>query len=207
MKKVHIVNSNGQYDRMYLQNGYELVDRPCDADFVQFTGGEDVSPYLYNEFSHPRTHSSEARDQYEMRIFDESHERGVPMVGICRGGQFLNVMSGGAMKQHVDGHATGAMHLMVDVSSGEMISVTSTHHQMMLPHPDLGDVLAVASESTYWEDGDEVRHASERGDDCEVVWYPSTKCLCFQPHPEYVAKSHECQMYFFELLNEFVTGA
>lgn len=206
MKNVFIVNSNAQYDMMYLRNGFKVVEDIDDADFLQFTGGEDVTPSLYGEETHPRTHCSSARDAYEERIWEAAIERGIPMVGICRGGQFLNVMAGGRMKQHVDGHAIGGEHLMVDVSSGEMISVTSTHHQMMLPS-EAGEVIAVASESTYWEDGDQVRHASDRGDDCEVVWYPETKSLCFQPHPEYVAKSHECQMYFFELVNELITGA
>ncbi|HEY9817448.1 MAG TPA: gamma-glutamyl-gamma-aminobutyrate hydrolase family protein [Candidatus Obscuribacterales bacterium] len=207
MKKVFIVLSNDQYDTMYLRNGFDVVANIEEADFIQFTGGEDVSPRLYGQNPHPSTHSSEARDMFEMRVYDAAIDRGVPMVGICRGGQFLNVMSGGIMKQHVDGHAIGGEHLMVDLASGEMVSVTSTHHQMMSPDPDLGELIAVASESTYWEDGERTRHKSERGDDCEVVWYPKTKALCFQPHPEYVAKSHQCQMYFFELLNQYVTGA
>lgn len=110
------------------------------------------------------------------------------------------------MKQHVDGHATGREHLMVDVDSGELISVTSTHHQMMIPG-DAGQVIAVASESNFYEtvhDGEVQRRNSERGDDIEAVWYADTKCLCYQPHPEFLEMHHPCQEYYFDLISEFL---
>ena len=204
---VYIEYSNRQYEQMFKNQGFTVVGSVDEADVVQFTGGSDVIPSLYGQASHPYTHSDPARDDREVELFWYCLGNDIPMLGICRGAQFLNVMSGGSMKQHVDGHATGSLHLMVDVNSGEMLSVTSTHHQMMIPG-DLGTVLAVASESTFFEimtyEGVQ-RKQSNRGDDIEAVWYPDTECLCYQPHPEYLEKGHPCQEYYFDLINEFIS--
>ena len=203
--KVLIVEGNRQYSKMYEDNGFTVTDRIKEADLVQFTGGADVYPGLYDHDVHPRTLFDWARDVKEQHVYEQCLSRGIPMIGICRGAQFLNVMCGGSMYQHVDGHAIGQEHLMVDVLTGEMISVTSTHHQMMNPS-EKALVVAVASESTFKETCRDGVHRvqSERGEDVEVVWYESQRVLCYQPHPEYRDKEHDCQRYFFDLIKTFV---
>jgi len=54
------------------------------------------------------------------------------MVGICRGSQFLTVMSGGRLFQDVSGHAIMGTHL-IKFKDGSSLGITSTHHQMMNP--------------------------------------------------------------------------
>jgi len=66
---------------------------------VVFTGGADVSPFMYGEKKLSVTCNDEHRDEQE-KLFFERYTK-VPKVGICRGGQFLNVMNGGKMWQHV----------------------------------------------------------------------------------------------------------
>jgi len=203
MLRVHVVNGSGLHRRMYLQNGYSMAESLYSADLVHFTGGADVSPALYGQAVHPMTSPIPDRDKADVAAYEMAIRLGLSMVGECRGAQFLNVMSGGSMYQDVDGHTTG-QHMMVDVRSGAMFPVTSTHHQMMHPSRD-GQVLGVASESTVYEymsDGIQ-KYIPKRGEDVEVVHYRSTKCLCFQGHPEYVGKEDACQKYFFELLQEF----
>ncbi len=205
--KVYIVGSSPSYERMYKDNGY-VVTRIDEADFIQFTGGADVNPELYDEECHPRTGFSPIRDRADSDIFNYAFKRGMPMVGICRGAQFLNVANGGKMWQDVNNHAIGGEHIAVDVRSGEMVPVTSTHHQMMRP-ADNGQVLMVASEATYLEnmEGTEVNRVTpERGTDVEAVWYPNTKSLCYQPHPEIRGKDHPCQQYFFKILRNYIQG-
>lgn len=128
-----------------------------------------------------------------------------------RGGQFLNVMNGGRMWQHVDGHAGCGNHDLVDEITGEVVRVTSTHHQMMRPASD-GLVLATARQSKLKiADGDEwhIEHDSkerpEELKDVEVVWYEDSKSLCFQPHPEYGGNA-DCTNYFFTLLEAAIKG-
>lgn len=203
--KVFIVQPNRQYDSMFLEQGWDIVDAAFQADLVQFTGGSDVTPSFYGQGVHPCTQYNTERDRHEARVYRYCRDNGIPMAGICRGAQFLNVMSGGSLKQHVDGHANGSQHIMIDVSSGEMFSVTSTHHQMMIPGEE-AEILAVASESTFYEVYDDgvIRYPSDRGDDLEAVWYNRTQCLCYQPHPEFLDTGDPCQEYYFDLINEFI---
>lgn len=202
--KVYIVNGGIQYERMLSQE-FTVTDDIKKADFVQFCGGADVSPVLYAEEEHPDTYSDPVRDREEINIFEYLIENRVPMAGICRGGQFLNVMCGGKMRQHVNNHAISGTHVAVILETGQMIGVTSTHHQMMQPSDD-AEILMIASEATWYEeivDGEVFRHAiEERGTDIEAVWYPAYRCLCFQPHPEYLDAHHECQKYYVELLKK-----
>lgn len=205
--KVHIVGGGRDYERMYINNGFAVVSTAFEADLLQFTGGEDVSPDLYGDEKHPATYNNPERDRLEAELFRYALAEKKPMAGICRGGQFLNVMCGGSMLQHVNNHAIGNTHLAVVLATGEMLSVTSTHHQMMNPSED-GEVLMVASESTWFENvvDDEIfRHEiTERGQDVEAVTYPEYRVLCYQPHPEYVDAEHECQRQFFRFLNEYL---
>lgn len=209
MKKVFIVGGNASYRNMFLNRGWDVTTEVNEADVVQFTGGHDVSPHLYGEELHPTTYPFPTRDEEEQKLFNHVLYAGKPMLGICRGAQFLNVMCGGKMYQHVNGHATGQSHIMVDSHTGKMYTTTSTHHQMMRPGPD-ATLIAVASESTRYEsvqDGGIIKHTPERGEDVEVVYYRDQNCLCFQGHPEFLDKDDPCQEYYFELIEEYCFNA
>mgnify|MGYP003632752758 CR=1 FL=1 len=205
MLNVTIVESNAQYEKLFKSAGFEVTPltlgrspKAEDTDLVLFTGGPDVSPDLYGEKPHSKTYANSYRDSRERKIFLDMLDAGVPMVGICRGGQFLNVMNGGKMHQHVVGHATGQDHLMWDVDTKEEIMVSSTHHQMMKPARH-GKVLATSNVCSRREDpkGQDV---GGEWDDIEVVYYKRTNCLCFQPHPEFFPITHPCPEYFINTL-------
>jgi GMP synthase-like glutamine amidotransferase len=185
MKKVYIVGGNGQYANLFEGLGFSTTGNIVGADLVCFTGGADVSPHLYGDKKHQYTGSDYARDSFEMRLFDEVRQNGIPMVGICRGGQFLNAMSGGRMYQHVTKHGIHGTHDMIDVETGEHIPVTSTHHQMFMPS-EQAIIVAIATlgGEREWYDG-EVFKRDVSNTDYEVVYYEATNSLCFQPHPEF----------------------
>lgn len=202
-RRVHIVESNVQFVSMFEKRGWVVEPDLSKADLVQFTGGADVSPYLYGETKHPSTYSTKDRDLREQAIFETCRRLGKPMAGICRGGQFLNVMCGGKMYQNVNNHALHGTHMIVNLETGGLIAGTSTHHQMMREGPG-AVILGVASESTlyeYMEDGRIGYHIPERGQDIEVLWYPKYQALCFQPHPEYMDGSSVCQGWYFKLID------
>jgi gamma-glutamyl-gamma-aminobutyrate hydrolase PuuD len=205
MPSVHIIAPNPQDTSMYLNRGWEITDL-VSADLVQFTGGEDVSPELYGEAVHRRTHNNLQRDGRESRAFKVAQSMGKPMAGICRGGQFLNVMCGGSMFQHVDNHAIGGTHVVYEISTNTPIPCTSTHHQMM--RRGRGSVLiGVASEASTLESmkGDTVHYVKQkRGQDVEVVYYAANKTLCFQPHPEYMKQDSQCQQWYFDLIKQLL---
>lgn len=203
MLKVYIVGGGGQgYSRMFIAAGWALARNIKEADLVQFTGGEDVSPCLYGEERHPYTGDSIERDLYEAGYFAFARRMNIPMAGICRGGQFLNVMSGGKMYQHVSEHATGARHALTDALSGAEISVSSTHHQMMRPgeHSLLVATTKLGGLKSYMLGDAAVMQGDREEPDTEVVYYPHTKALCFQPHPEFFGPGDECFEYYFDLI-------
>ncbi len=204
MKKVYIEYGGVAYARLFTALGFLVVHAPEAADLICFTGGSDVSPALYGDKAHPTTHSDPWRDEKEKRLFQWAHEHAIPMVGICRGGQFLNVMSGGRMYQHVTEH--GVSHDMIDLETGETIFVTSTHHQMFMPSEDATIVaLAHLRGHREWYDGD-VKRIDVAEHDNEVVFYRKTGCLCFQPHPEMYLDHHDydgMRQYFRACIKKF----
>ena len=198
-KKVYIVNGSHLYSSMFKKAGFSVItsleeDVP---DLVCFTGGEDVSPEFYGEEKHPHTYNSLSRDTQERALFKEFGIAEIPMVGICRGGQFLNVLNGGKMYQHVSNHTRS--HVLNDLISKEKVFVTSTHHQMMRKGPT-GILIATAEEKGFKQHMENgiIKSVEVSEPDTEVVFYPHTQCLCYQPHPEYDCFNH--QEYFFSLV-------
>jgi gamma-glutamyl-gamma-aminobutyrate hydrolase PuuD len=218
-RKVFIVEAAGsghsQVALMYGRKGWALTKDIEEADLVQFCGGSDVSPDLYNQHKHSTTHNDHTRDEVEEIIYTQAQELGIPCVGICRGGQFLHVMNGGEMWQDVDGHM--GEHDAFLYSKILSIKVSSDHHQMMHINYDVRDkviILVVAQKSKQKEKmcalDNPKPYAISRytnygtpDDDLEALYYPDTKCLCFQPHPEYKGYT-ECEDTFFHLLNNYV---
>jgi gamma-glutamyl-gamma-aminobutyrate hydrolase PuuD len=206
--KVLIVGGGKSYAKMFASLGMELTDSVEEADLMCFTGGEDVSPNLYGEDVHPSTYSNSTRDGYESAMYYVADYLEIPMVGICRGAQFLHVMNGGKLYQDVDGHATGAPHKALDRITGEEHIVTSTHHQMMR-YVAKGEIVASASESfqKHWMDGSVTKTTlAVVNQDVEVMWYKDTKCLCFQPHPEFsyaIEGAESTYLYFKNLLERY----
>jgi len=200
-KKVYVVgdfpNSWGDLKRMFFIQGWSVTLDPGEADLIQFDGGEDVDPSYYGEEKHATTFSNPKRDALEAHIFNQYIS--TPKTGICRGGQFLNVMSGGKMWQHVDGHLGN--HIAKDIDGMEYI-VTSTHHQMMKPS-DEGIVFLSAKKSKIRETSLDI-NVDENFEDVEGVFYPHTNSMCFQPHPEYTNPKHLCWMNYFENLNKWL---
>lgn len=199
--KVLIVGRDGMIENMFLRRGYKLVRALGgeEPDLIQFTGGEDVSPALYGHKRHPSTYSNPARDEAEVNIFHTFVGK-VPMAGICRGGQLLNVLSGGTMYQHVDQH--GRYHMAKDEVSGKELMVSSTHHQMMNPGQE-AEVLMVANESNVrWLEEKKILRDPE-APDIEALYYKETNSLCFQPHPEYLDIGEPGQEIYFDYLKKF----
>ncbi|MGW3949843.1 gamma-glutamyl-gamma-aminobutyrate hydrolase family protein [Streptomyces sp. NPDC004752] len=75
-------------------------------DGLVIAGGPDVEPVRYGAVPDPRTNPPDrARDAWELALIDAALAADVPLLGICRGMQLLNVALGGTLVQHLDGHA------------------------------------------------------------------------------------------------------
>ena len=203
--KVYVENGKHSYIKMFAYRGHEVVNTVAAADVVQFVGGADVDPSFYAEHPHPQTAYDTGADCHSRLLYKKAIMLSKPCIGICRGAQFLNVMNGGKMYQHVDGHAIHGTHRMFEDWTKREVQVSSTHHQMMIPAAE-GQVIAWADESSCKENMHEGRIVKYKGGDrdVEVVFYEEAKDLCFQPHPEMLSKEHECQEYYFELLERLM---
>jgi gamma-glutamyl-gamma-aminobutyrate hydrolase PuuD len=208
---VWIVGGGFEYIRLMYNLGYDGAKNLDDADIVLFIGGEDVNPELYGEVCMPKTHFNRDRDEKEKAIYEEALKRQLPMVGICRGGQFLNVMNGGRMWQHVTNHC-GNHVMRIEVppfnegNKRRTIEVTSTHHQMMIP-TDEALVLATANVAYEKISPGLERVGKNENDpdpDVEVVFYDDTNCLCFQPHPEMRRAPADCVDFFEECMQNYI---
>ena len=71
-------------------------------DGLVLTGGGDIDPAAYGAEPHPLTHRvSQGRDRAELELLTASLSAGLPVLGICRGLQILNVARGGTLHQHL----------------------------------------------------------------------------------------------------------
>jgi len=128
----------------------ELLSR---LDGLVLAGGVDVAPELYADERHASVQASRHdRDTTELALARATHERDIPVLGICRGMQIMAVAAGGHLEQHLPdrvGHtnhspapATYGNH-PVHITEGSRIAglighrvdVPSYHHQSVLTHP------------------------------------------------------------------------
>lgn len=89
-----------------------VIDR---LDALVITGGRDLDPASYRQSPHPAAEEPGTdRDRWEFALLAAALHRDLPVLGICRGAQVLNVAVGGTLHQHLpdvvghDGHQVGA---------------------------------------------------------------------------------------------------
>lgn len=175
------------------------------GDVVLFGGGEDISPSFYKQKPIKYCHAGETlstRDMFELSVFKLAREADVPMLGICRGAQLLCALSGGSLIQHVTHHA-GIGHKMT-TKDGQQIHVCSVHHQMMNPFGIKHDLIAWASENlstVYLVEGSKQENMKVEP---EVVFFPETKALGIQYHPEFMSDKEQAVIYSRELVQTYL---
>lgn len=177
----------GLINSLFCKAGAKKAHGLYEANLVVFLGGTDVNPALYGEKPIQAVKSIDIeRDRREKEIFEICSENNISMLGICRGAQFLHVMNGGKLWQHVDGHA-GPNHLIYDIDEDVTVLSSSTHHQMMR-HNDQMNVIAVTQDfiASFVQNEEEVLDTDDENIlEVEACFYQETKCLCIQGHPEY----------------------
>lgn len=187
MKTVYVVGGDYSVEKTFQDRGYmtvtEATIQGVEVDLVCFTGGSDISPYMYGE-ENISSHPSPVRDEFEKQVY-EAWVGKVPIVGICRGAQLINVMNGGKMIQHVSGHGSGS-HAIFDASGTKIGMVNTCHHQVMvMPDNGRGSVLAVSSEGYP-----------------EIVYFEKDRAFGVQGHPEWGHQNMED--LFFDGIEQFI---
>jgi len=170
-----------------------LVEDPSEAlqliDGLVLAGGADIDPGSYGEPAHSETVDTvPERDAFEIALTRAVIERDLPVLGICRGMQLINVARGGTLLQHlperhghhehrrVVGSFDGADHDVVlsegslaARAAGELRHATKSHHHQGVDR--LGDGLTVSGVSTL-DDLPEAIELPERRFVLGVQWHP-----------------------------------
>lgn len=220
----YVVGGDTRVSAMMGIYGYDRVDSIHQALVVVFSGGPDINPLLYGQAPNKTVSMSLARDRLDLAAIRETNDDQI-LVGICRGGQLLNVVCGyGSLYQNVNNHALSMMknsyhaaHVLDKDVTKKDILVTSTHHQMMIPGHS-ANILMTAREATllYGQSAEAplVRRNltdlfdGDKNVDVEACHYWSANnngVLCYQPHPEYMSDptNDDNTRTFFELLEGF----
>lgn len=152
------------------------------ADIVIFSGGSDVNPTLYGEQRLEGTYVDEKRDEDCIRLYQQCVDRGIPMLGVCRGAQFLWVMKGGKLWQDVDGHNYG-QHRVTLLETNQQLIASSVHHQACRFGVSGSRLLMSAASSTKRVGADVTQTGPMT--DIEAYTFEKDAILGFQGHPEY----------------------
>jgi putative glutamine amidotransferase len=168
----------------------EDPDSLLDAlDGLILAGGRDVDPALYGAEPHPDTDQPRTeRDRFEIALARRAMERDIPVLGVCRGMQVMNVARGGTLVQHLPEHVGSDTHrrsagtfdgndhpvrleegsLAAEAIGGLSHGTLSHHHQGV---DRVGDGLAVSG----WSEDDELPEALEDPElrfALGVQWHP-----------------------------------
>lgn len=101
-----------------------LLDR---VDALLLAGGADIDPARYGAETHPATVGTwPERDRFEIALVRRALQRDMPILGICRGMQLLNVALGGTLDQHLPESVGNEVHRAVGGTFGE-------HHVRLAP--------------------------------------------------------------------------
>ena len=162
----------------------ELVAR---LDGLLIAGGPDVDPARYRAAADPRTGAPHtARDAWELELLRAALERDLPVLGVCRGMQLLNVALGGRLLQHLPDQVGDASHQPARAVFGELtarvrpgsllggivggsVGVRCYHHQAVA---ELGDGLLPSA----WSEDETVEAVELPGRSfvLGVQWHPET---------------------------------
>jgi putative glutamine amidotransferase len=171
----------------------ELVDDPEQIleliDGLMLAGGADIDPSSYGQEQHPQTVDTvPERDVFEIALARAAIARDMPVLGICRGMQLINVACGGTLVQHLPDHLGHEEHRRVlgsfdgadhDVlltagslaarAAGEVEHATKSHHHQGVDR--LGEGLLISGVSTL-DDLPEAMEIPERRFVLGVQWHP-----------------------------------
>ena len=185
----------------FVDDAAALLDR---LDGLVFSGGPDLDPAVYGHERHPQLGPDvdHLSDEYELALLAGAAQRDLPMLGICRGMQALNVSRGGTLHQHLpdrtdtdhnQAHSPFRPVHDVSVAGGSLLhrltgtdrlEVNSYHHQAVDRLGTGLQVCAVAPDTTI-----------------EAVWDPDAWfCLGVQWHPEVLTHRPEHAPLFQSLV-------
>lgn len=192
--------------KIFLANGWnhyanwldgDIVNNIEEADLVIFEGGEDVDPKTYGEKHGKWTDSNIERDIREEALFRKAVKLEKKILGICRGSQLICALSGGKLVQHQPN--PHFIHFII-TSTGDMINITSTHHQAQFPflmEEGVDYKLLAWTEGMldFHLGGNNKEMNGGKYKEAEIIYYPKTKALAIQGHPEMMKREKHSETF------------
>jgi putative glutamine amidotransferase len=170
----------------------------ANSDALVLSGGRDIHPKHYSnqktDYLHSQNGFDEKRDEFEIAAFKLAQEKGLPVLGICRGLQLVNSVLGGTLRQDL-GEDLNKIH-RVETGSDKAHGVTILPHTMI---SEMAEIERSVVNSAHHQavdqlgEGLRVNCTADDGTIEGLEWSdPSGKpfLLCVQWHPERMFKFH-----------------
>lgn len=203
---IKVFHARNSYDYSNWIVGRQIVNNLKDADLLVLEGGTDVYSGRYGEKSGKYNENPDhPRDEREIAMFKEAVALGIPILGICRGSQLCCVMNHGRLVQHQQNPYSKHP---ITTSDGRSVVITSTHHQAQFPYqmnPNDYKLLAwTEGISNFHLNGDNEEISETPFKEAEIVYYPRTRALAIQGHPEWMSKEQYPET--FQYLDGLIEG-
>lgn len=173
----------------------EFIDM---ADALLLIGGVDVNPIHFGQGPHPEIgFIDEERDLFELELYKLAKDKGIPIFGICRGIQVINIAEGGSLHQHLPDLENTIQHqqrngdgspfhmlrlepnsLLANKYNNLALKTNSYHHQAI-------DKLADNLKAVAWADDGIIEAVESKTDNFifGVQWHPEASAV---DHPEHL---------------------
>ena len=194
---------------------YPGISEDADADIngLLLTGGLDMDPSSYGEAAHETTEPAPARDALELPVFKRSLAEDLPIFGICRGMQVMNVALGGSLFQDIPSH----LPLQFPNFPVHRIKIGDSEHPIeiktdSLLHQIIGERAATVNSRHHQSvkvigDGFRVTAQSEDGI-IEAIESPLHRFLLgVQYHPERMLETSSFREHRRQLFAAFIQAA
>lgn len=171
-------------------------------------GGMDIASSYYGEKPHQQNQNSSGRpserDLREWKAMKYAKLNNIPIIGVCRGAQFMTVFAGGKLIQHCDSHH---QNHKIHTEDGRSFDSNSCHHQMMYPWDIQHNLMAWTQglSTTYQNEGG-LMHECFSHVEPEIVEYPQIRGLAIQGHPEWMPAETPFVKYCVELAEKLLVN-
>ena len=172
-------------------------------DGLLLPGGGDIDPVLYGEERHPKTkYVDRAKDDFEISLFNNAMEKDIPVFGICRGIQIINLAMGGSIYQHIPDYipeVNPPLFHDFPIHKDEVNGVDTTHDIKIATGSRLSEITrescTVANSSHHQAVkviGDNLLVTAQSKDGIiEAMEYPGKSfVVAVQYHPERMGENH-----------------
>lgn len=210
-KKRIYVSLGSDHNLHWIENSVYCKDIE-EADALLLLGGGDVHPSYYGgmngvQFTWDKSLTPSTRCKVESRQIDIAIERKIPIIGICRGLQWICVKAGGKLIQDVYGHShkSGVRSLL----NNELYHVNSLHHQMIYPFDmdkenyKIIGVIDSPTSQRYILNGVPIKEIPY---EIEIAYFNNINGFGVQFHPEMMSYGYDGKIldYLNELMYDMI---